>query len=36
MVELDKEDYIKASQAHIEWDIVEVNGVLSKADMVGV
>jgi hypothetical protein len=31
LVELNKEDYIKASQAHLEWDVIEVNGVLSRS-----
>lgn len=31
LVELSKDDYIQASQAHLEWDIVKVNGVLSRS-----
>jgi hypothetical protein len=31
LVELSKDDYIRASQAHIEWAIIEVNGVLSRS-----
>lgn len=31
IVELNKDDYVRASQAHIEWVIVEVNGVLSRS-----
>lgn len=31
IVELNKDDYVTASQAHIEWVIVEVNGVLSRS-----
>ena len=31
VVELNKEDYIKAGQAHLEWDVIEVSGVLSRS-----
>lgn len=31
IIELNKDDYVTASQAHIEWVIVEVNGVLSRS-----
>jgi hypothetical protein len=30
IVELDREDYAKATDAHIEWHTVQVNGVLSR------
>lgn len=30
LVELEKEDYIIANQAHIKWDTVEVSGIISR------
>ena len=31
LVELNKDDYIRASRAHIEWAGIEVNGILSRS-----
>lgn len=30
IVELAKDNYIAASEAHIRWAIIEVNGILSR------
>jgi len=31
LVELNKEDYIKASHAHLEWGVIVVSGILSRS-----
>lgn len=31
IVELSKEEYVRASKAHIEWAVVHVNGILSRS-----